>query len=97
MSSARATSADDHWRVRLLELAQDWRFAVLFLFTFSVLIRFIEIAISGWYPYLPNYSDGGGRSGPSKSSRANSLHGRSAARDRHQERHLQSRDGLAAT
>lgn len=72
MSSARATSADDHWRVRLVELAQDWRFAVLFLFTFSVLIRFIDIdrpphvdelyhimAAQGWLAYgEPRIADG---------------------------------------
>ncbi len=43
MSVAHATRPDAHWRARALELAQDWRCAALFLFGFSVIIRFIEI------------------------------------------------------
>ena len=72
MSSARATSADGHWRVSLLELAQDWRFAILFLFAFSVIIGFIDIdrpphvdelyhvmAAKGWLTYgEPRIGDG---------------------------------------
>ena len=72
MSSARATPADGHWRVRLVDLAQDWRFAVIILFAFSVLIRFIDLdrsphvdelyhimAAKGWLAYgEPRIADG---------------------------------------
>jgi hypothetical protein len=43
MSLARSTPADGYWQARLIELAQDWRFSMIFLFAFSTLIRFIEI------------------------------------------------------
>jgi 4-amino-4-deoxy-L-arabinose transferase-like glycosyltransferase len=72
MSIARPTLADRHWQVRLAELAQDWRFAVLFLLAFSILIRFIDIdrpphvdelyhimAAKGWLAYgEPRIADG---------------------------------------
>jgi 4-amino-4-deoxy-L-arabinose transferase-like glycosyltransferase len=43
MSIAHATPAKGHWRERLIDVTQDWRFAVILLFVLSVLIRFIDI------------------------------------------------------